>query len=204
MGCVAVLATADRLTFAATQKIAVSTQDAVQQTASAWITANFDRHLFANHSRNTDRPRASNLLAYAFWNRDHFRVMHRLADGVRNLFHTGFFLVTANRVRNLLRSLLLDHFADLVGASLGASLGNHLANGVRHLLFDNLTLVANAIDRLGLNLGYPDLLAHLTWRALNTDNLAFARAVNASALARIPFPATWLSNALFNLSLIHI
>ena len=140
--------------------------------------------------------------------------MHRLADGVRNLFHTGFLLVTANRVRNLLRSLLLDHFADLVGAGLGASLGNHLANfvgaglgaslgnhlahGVRHLLFDNLTLVANAIDRLRLNFGYPDLLAHLTWRALNTDNLAFARAVNASALARIPFPATWLSNALFN------
>ena len=130
VGCVTVLATADRLTFAATQKIAVSTQDAVQQTTSAWITANFDRHLFANHSRNTDRPRAGNLLAYAFWNRDHFRVMHRLADGVRNLFHTGFFLVTANRVRNLLRSLLLDHFADLVGASLGASLGNHLANFV--------------------------------------------------------------------------
>jgi hypothetical protein len=108
----------------------VTTEDLLQQSASARIAAYRYRNLLADNTRHAHGFGAGNLLAYTLRNLNHFGVMNRLTHGVRNLLHTGLLLVTANGVRNLLGALLFHHMANFVAASLGASLRNHLANFV--------------------------------------------------------------------------
>ena len=91
-----------------------------------------------------------------------------------------------------LRTLLGDHAAHLVGADLRTGFANVAANRVRHLSLDDVRLVAAALDRLRLHFRNPNSLARLARRALDFDNSAGARHVDATAAAGIPFPATWI------------
>src|SRR4029079_144330 len=98
---------------------------------------------------------------------------------------------------------LRHHVADAVAAGLGARFRHHVANLVAAgLLFPHhiagavaaslrtsLLYILGASDRASLHFRNPNLLANLRRRALALDRVALARAVDATAAARIPSPA---------------
>ena len=142
--------------------------------------------VLTNHLANFVSASASLRLGHHLANSVGAGASLRLGHHLANFIGASFDLVLTNVV------------ADLVSAGLDFVLANVAANLVRNFFVHNFSLVANAVDRLPLDLGDPNLLADFGRRALNFHDLAGARNIHASTAAGIPLPATRLADILLD------
>ena len=122
------------------------------------------------------------------------------ADRVGDLLVANLLRAAADRVGDLLVADLLRVAADGIRLFVRRGAGNLTANRVGDLAVLHFRLVPRGADFLLNGFFNPDAAAAGLRRALYFHQVAAARAIQAAAAARIPFPVARIALALFHLA----
>jgi hypothetical protein len=120
------------------------------------------------------------------------------AGGVWNSLGAGFASHAAGDVWNLLGDALLFEPNTGVRNGFGFANWNPSADGVRLLAVTNFAFHAGAGHGLGDALRNPSAAANGRWWELFANLAAATGLVAHAAAAAVPFPGTWIANALFD------